>query len=157
MNIDIEVLCLTLGIQKTAHILETSEEALQAIMANFSPENQSFFLFIKSCLLSYIKKKGNKLAEESLGVSSYALDKILQGDSEPIKKRKVNEVIDKKFIEEIKDNGTFSVAYQKKVLKFYFSYNDIELAASKFCISAELINSWIRDSKRIMQTKTSGK
>ncbi|OMJ76197.1 hypothetical protein SteCoe_24493 [Stentor coeruleus] len=149
MNIDIEVMVLTLGIQKAAQVLETSEEALHVLMGEFSPNNQKFFLFIKDCLLSYIKKVGNKSAEERLGISSYVLDRILTSEATfPIKRPRVTEIIDYRKIGENKDLSHFSAAFKKKVLKFYNNYHDVDQTANKFSLAKELILAWVKDDQR---------
>lgn len=149
MNIDIEVMCLTLGIPKTACLIETSEESLHGIMAGFIPDNQKFFLFVKDCLLGYIKKVGNRVAEERLEVSSYVLDRLMQSD-EPLltKKQKIGENITK--TQEIKDNSNFTTGFKRKVVKFYHGCGDIELTASKFCVTTELVTGWLKESKNVL-------
>lgn len=148
MSIDLEVLCLTLGIQKTSQILETSEEALHVILSNFTPSNQKFFLFIKDCLLSYIKKVGNKTAEERLGVSGFVLDVILQNDENaPRKKPKITEVLEIKPINPMTDQSQVTPAFKRRVLKFYMSNRDLNLTASKFCVAIELVSNWVREAK----------
>lgn len=151
---DIELLCLTLGIQKTAYILETSEESLQAIMGSFVPDNQIFFSFIKDTLVNYIKKVGNRVAEERLGVSSYVLDKLLQKEEDEIvKKQKYTEIIESSKIQECVEYNEFSRVFKKQVLRFFNTCNDVELTSSKFCVTPELIASWIRDSKNASKKK----
>lgn len=148
MSIDLEVMCLTLGIQKTSQILETSEEALHTILGNFSPGNQKFFLYIKDCLLSYIKKVGNKTAEERLGVSGFVLDVILQNDeSAPKKRPKIAEVLEIKAISPMTDQSQVTPAFKRRVVKFYMSNRDLHLTASKFCVAVELVSNWVKEAK----------
>jgi hypothetical protein len=145
---DIEILCLTLGVNRTALILETSEEALHSILSHFNPKNQKFFLFIKDCLLSYIKKVGNKTAEERLGVSSFVLDVILQNEENLLRKKpKLAEVLEIKPINPMTDTSQVTPAFKRRVLKFYSTNGDIQLTATKFCVAVDLVTCWIREAR----------
>ena len=148
MNIEFEIMCLVLGITKTAEILQVSEEALQLSLENFVPENQTFFLFIKDCLLSYVKKLGNRVAEQRLEVSSFVIDKVIQSDEfHPEKRQKnaENEDLPTEGQKKIRDPNTYSLYFKKKVLKFFKTYNNMELTSSKFSIRADVIYSWVKE------------
>ena len=148
---DLEILCLTLGIHQTAQILETSEEALHVLLSHFTPNNQRFFSFIKDCLLSYIKKVGNKTAEERLGVSSFVLDVILQNEENLLKKKpKLAEVLEVKPINPMTDTSQVTPAFKRRVLKFFSSNGDIQLTATKFCVAVDLVSSWIKESRGVV-------
>ena len=65
----------------------SSEESLHAVLKSFVPENQRFFMFVKDCLLSFVKKVGNKVAEERLNISSFVLDRIMQDKESSVVKK----------------------------------------------------------------------
>jgi len=104
-NIDLEVLTLCLGVQKTCELSSTPPEVLKLLLGNLTPEKHKFFVFVKECLLKCIEQlKSTEEAEAKLGVSSYALDLILDNSSERVvsKPRRANSSLRRSILEDYK-------------------------------------------------------
>ncbi|CAG9331950.1 unnamed protein product [Blepharisma stoltei] len=150
MNIDLEVLALTIGVDRTSQLSQTSHDAIHALLGNLKPELHKFFIFIRDSLITYVQKFGTRASGIRLGVSSYILDTILEASdnnfvyypsSDSLAQGNALSESDLQFSPE--GRRLYSREFKIKVVTEYLANRDLNAIAKKFGIQQAHLSSWI--------------
>lgn len=137
-SVDIEILGLIYGLGNTAKASKISEDAIRKMIEKLNPENHTFFIFVRDCLLQLINKIGPEEASKKLEISVPALKTIAKHAKAPSKSQKFS------FLKLNKTPKKGDI--KKQVIEFYNNCKSLVKTAKRFNITREKAISYVISS-----------